>query len=157
MKGRIHRALGTAAAGLAACALLAGGVQAADRPDDQAGAIGVGGVSLNVPSDVVDRAIARHVAASAPSDVVERAVARRSATALRDRGTPESVRPDDRPGTRGVGLAAGATQATVAVESGDSFEWGDAAFGAAATFALIVLLGGLAAATFRHRGRALAR
>ena len=39
----------------------------------------------------------------------------------------------------------------------DSFEWGDAAFGAAATFALIVLLGGLAAATFRHRARALAR
>ena len=92
MKGRIHRALGTAAAGLAACALLAGGVQAADRPDDQAGAIGVGGVSLNVPSDVVDRAIARHLAASALSDVVERAIARRSAAALRDRGTGLDLR-----------------------------------------------------------------
>lgn len=159
MRGWIHRVLGTTGAALAGIALLAGSVLAADRPDDRAGAIGVGGVAVaSVPSDVVDRAVARHVAASEPTDVVERAVERRIAEiASFERGVAEPVRPEDRPGTRGAGPRADPTESTVATEPGDTFAWGDAAFGAAATFGLLVALGAVATLTLRHRGRVLAR
>ena len=158
MKGRIHRVLGTTGAVLAGVALLAGGVQAAERPNDRAGAIGVGGVTASVPSDVVDRAVARMVPASAPTDVFERAVKRGIAeTAVLGPDSTGPVRPDDRPGAHGAGLPAGATPSTVATEPGDPFAWGDAAFGAAATFGLLVALGAVATLTLRYRGRALAR
>jgi hypothetical protein len=159
MKGRIHRIVGTTGAALAGIALLAGGALAADRPNDRAGALGVGGIAFSsVPSDVVDRAVARHIAASEPTDVVERAVERRIAEmASLQRGVAGPVRPDDRPGARGAGPAAVPTPSTVATVPGDTFAWGDAAFGAAATFVLLVALGAGATLTFRHRGRVLAR
>jgi hypothetical protein len=159
MKGQIHWVLGTTGAALVCVALLAGGALAADRPDDRAGAIGVGGVAFSsMPSDVVERAVARHGSESEPTDVLGRAVARHTADlASLERGFAGPVRPDDRPGARGAGLAAGATPSTVATEPGDRFAWGDAAFGAAATFGLLVALGAIATLTLRHRGRALAR
>jgi hypothetical protein len=66
------------------------------------------------------------------------------------------VRPDDRPGMRGAGLAAAAMSPAAAAPSG-GFAWGDAAFGAAATLGLVVLLGALGMATMRHRGRVVVR
>jgi hypothetical protein len=142
MKGRIHRVLGTTGVVLAGLALLAGGVQAADRPDDRAGAIGVGGAAAPEPSGVFERAVERHVAETLYDPFA---------------GDVGPVRPDDRAGARGPGIVATATSANAAVEPVDAFAWGDAAFGAVAMSAVFLALAAFTAVAIRHRGRALAR
>ena len=74
-------------------------------------------------------------------DWFERAVLREATT----------VRPDDRGGLHGPGMVP-TDVPTLAPASGDGFQWGDAAFGAAGALGLI-LIGILAALTFRHRNR----
>jgi hypothetical protein len=142
MKGRIHRVLGAAGVVLAGVALLAGGVQASDRPDDRAGAIGVGGVAAPAPTGAFERAVERHVAEMLYDPFA---------------GDAGPVRPDDRGGVRGPGMVATSMSANAAVGPADEFAWGDAAFGAAVMFGLLVALGAFATLTVRNRGRTLAR
>ena len=108
------------------------------RPDDRAGIRDIGAQSTDM-SDVFTRAVARAGIGSQNadmSDVFTRAVARAH--------TAPTLRPDDRAGIRGAGsdLAATAPSATTTSES---FQWADAGVGAAATLALILVLGGLTA------------
>ena len=95
MTARAHRILATLGTAFAAAALLTGVAQAAERPDDRGGLIGVGGTQV-VPAtpDVFERAVLRSAAANPVPDVFERAVLRESRSA---------VRPDDRAGARGPG------------------------------------------------------
>ena len=111
---------------------------AVDSPDNRAGIRGIGAQSTEM-SDVFTRAVARAGIGSQNadmSDVFTRAVARAH--------TAPMLRPDDRAGIRGAGsdLAATAPSATTTSES---FQWADAGIGAAATLALILVLGGLTA------------
>ena len=142
MKGRIHRVLGTTGVVLAGLALFAGSVQAADRPDDRVGAIGVGGAGAPEPSGGFERAVGRHVAETLYDPFA------------RDVGP---VRPDDRAGARGPGTVAASMSENAAAGLADDFAWGDAAFGAVAMSAVFLALGAFTAVAIRHRGRALAR
>jgi hypothetical protein len=132
MKAKAHRIVGLVGAGLATAVVLAGSAQAADRPDDRGGLLGVGAAQAVTPaSDVIDRAVQRQaVAATAPvrvPDALDRAVFRESAAAV---------------------------QPPVTSTSDGEFAWGDAFFGAAVAL-FIVLLGGATALTIRHRGRVI--
>ena len=141
MKGRIHRVLGATGVVLAGVAL-AGGVQASDRPDDRAGAIGVGGVAAPAPTGVFERAVERHVAETLYDPFA---------------GDAGPVRPDDRGGARGPGMVATSISANAAVGPADEFAWGDAAFGAAVMSAVFLALGAFTAVTIRHRRGAIVR
>jgi hypothetical protein len=156
---RIGKALGIALVG---AALVAGGAQAADRPDDRAGLLGVGAIAATQASpDAFERAVSRHTAVPATvPDVFERAVGRQALAAvpdaferavLRESGAP--VRPDDRAGTRGPGIAVTTAPVSVSVDE-TGFQWGDALFGAAAALGA-VLLATAATLTIRHRGRVI--
>ena len=148
MKAAAHRILGMLGMALAGAALFAGGVQAADRPDDRGGLIGVGATQV-VPAtpDVFERAFLRSAAANPVPDVFERAVLRGS------RGV--ALRPDDRAGARGPGMVATALP-TVAASAGEGFRWNDAFLGAAAMLG-VVLFGAAATLTIRHRGGVVLR
>jgi hypothetical protein len=137
---RIQTVLGTAGAVFLGAALLTGSVQAADRPDDRGGMLGVGGVATATadPSGVFERAVARHVGATLPDPLAQKA---------------GSVRPDDRAGVRGPGTVATAD----VEEAGSGFAWSEAAFGATVAFVLCLALGGLAATMVRQRARAVVR
>ena len=77
-------------------AVLAGGAQAAVRPDDRGGMIGVGATQVvEAPPDAFERIVLRSTAANPVPDVFERAVLRESRSA--------PLRPDDRVGARGPG------------------------------------------------------
>src|SRR4051812_8311816 len=89
--------------GLTVAAIAAVSGQAANRPDDRSGPLGVGQATAAVGDDVVARYVNNHPAAVRPddrsgirgvgSDVVSRYVDNH----------PAAVRPDDRGGIRGVG------------------------------------------------------
>jgi hypothetical protein len=147
MKAKAHRMLGTLGLALAGAAVLAGGAQAAERPDDRGGLIGVGGAQVVAATpDVFERAVLRSAAANPVPDVFERAVLRESRSA---------VRPDDRAGARGRGNFATAVP-SVAAPAADGFRWDDAFLGAAAMLGF-VLLGAAATLTIRHRGSVVVR
>jgi hypothetical protein len=66
-------------------------------------------------------------------------------------GTTEgTVRPDDRPGTRGAGSAPAPVVITY---QGHGFDWGDAGVGAAGSIGLIVLAGAAVLVVIRSRRR----
>ena len=95
------------ALGLALGAVGTATAQAATRPDDRAGTLGVGGPAIHSsPARPDDRAGLRGV----ESDVVTRYLNNR----------PAAVRPDDRAGIRGVGPVAALTPA--AGGSGSSWD-----------------------------------
>jgi hypothetical protein len=163
MKAKAHRIGGVVCAAVAGAALVAGGAQAADRPDDRAGLLGVGAVAAAQASpDAFERAVRRHGGATtAIPDVFERAVSRQALVAapdaferavLRESGTA-SLHPDDRAGTRGPGVVATSAPVSVSVDE-TGFQWGDALFGAAAAIGA-VLLAAAATLTIRHRGRVI--
>jgi hypothetical protein len=162
MKARPQQMIATLTLALALSAVLIGSGQAADRPHNRAGIRGIGSQSTDM-SDVFTRAVARAQAVQvvrpddraglrgvgntpastpiAPTDVFERAVLRHNAST--------APRPDDRAGLRGAGteLADNAPIATAAA----GFQWADAGFGAAAAFALVLVLAGLAVALVSHQ------
>ena len=160
MKARHQQIIATLTVALALSAVLIGSAQAAERPDNQAGIRGMGSQNADV-SDAFTRAAARAHALQAVrpddragvrgasttpstialSDVFERAVLRHNASTAR--------RPDDRAGLRGAssGLADSAPLATAATAG---FQWADAGLGAAAAFALVLVLAGLAVARASH-------
>jgi hypothetical protein len=142
MTATAHRLLGTVGTAFAAGALLVGAAQAAERPDDRGGLIGVGSTQV-VPAtpDVFERAVLRSAAANPVPDVFERAVLRDSSSA---------VRPDDRAGARGPGIAATALP-SVAASPDDGFGW-DAAFLGAAAMLGVLVLGAAAILAIRSRG-----
>ena len=127
-------------------AVLVGGAQAAERPDDRAGMIGVGAAQVvEAPPDAFERAVLRHVS-TAPPDAFERAFARQATVA---------ARPDDRAGARGPGAVAPTlAPSTDVVEPG--FGWNDAFLGAAGILG-VLLLGAAATLAVRHRGRVVLR
>jgi hypothetical protein len=142
MNATAHRILRAFALALTGAALLTGGAQAAERPDDRGGLIGVGGAQVAPASpDAFERAVLRSAAANPVPDVFERAVLREGRSA---------VRPDDRAGARGPGNFATALPA-VAASADSGFRWDDAFLGAAAMLG-VVLLGAAATLTIRHRG-----
>jgi hypothetical protein len=143
MKATAHRILGALGLALTGAVLLAGGAQAAERPDDRSGMIGVGGAQvLPATPDVFERAVLRSGAANPVPDVFERAVLRESGSA---------VRPDDRSGARGPGTFTSPLASASASAADDGFRWDDAFLGAAAMLGA-VLLGAAATLTIRHRG-----
>lgn len=126
-------------------ALAAGAGQAAERPDDRAGLLGVGGAqAVTVAPDAFERAAGRLAATGALPDAFERAVAREAGVVLR---------PDDRAGARGPGLVP-VTLAVTPATSDAGGRWEDVLVGAAGMLAA-VLLAGAAALTIRHRGRVI--
>ena len=137
---KAHRMLVPLGMALASAVVLAAGVQAAARPDDRGGMLGVGATQVVVaPPDAFERAVLRATEA-VPPDAFERA-------ALRLSSSP--VRPDDRAGARGPG--AGATTFALGTTSGESgFAWSDAALGAASMLG-ILLLGTVVTLTVRRR------
>ena len=70
----------------------------------------------------------------------------------RTSSTGGAVRPDDRPGVRGVG--ARVTASGLPTPAGRGFGWGDAAVGAAGTLGVLLLGGGIALSTVRRHRRA---
>ena len=96
----------------------------AGHPNDRAGMLGVGGVAVEQGTGAVD---------------------------------DQAIRPNDRPGMLGVGGIEPVRDTgvrAVTTSSADGFQWGDAAFGAAAAFGF-VLLGAAGALAIRHRGRVI--
>ncbi len=139
---RILRSVGL---GIAA-AVLVGGAQAAERPDDRAGMIGVGAAQVvEAPPDAFERAVLRH-ASTAPPDAFERAVVRQATVA---------VRPDDRAVARGPGAVA-PTLSPSADPTEPNLGWSDAFLGAAGILG-VLLLGAAATLVIRHRGRVVLR
>ena len=139
---RILRSVGL---GIAA-AVLVGGAQAAERPDDRAGMIGVGAAQVvEAPPDAFERAVLRH-ASTAPPDAFERAVVRQATVA---------VRPDDRAVARGPGAVA-PTLSPSADPTEPNLGWSDAFLGAAGILG-VLLLGAAATLAIRHRGRVVLR
>lgn len=168
MKARPQKMIAALTLALAFSAVLVGGAQAADRPDNRAGIRGIGSQRTDV-SDVFTRAVARAHAVQAVrpddraglrgvgttpmstpvalTDVFERAALRHNAST--------APRPDDRAGLRGVGTAL-ADPSPVATTVSTGFQWADAGFGAAAALALVLILAGLAIARANHhRGQAI--
>jgi hypothetical protein len=142
MKATAHRILRALGLALTGAALLTGGAQAAERPDDRGGLIGVGGAQVApTPPDAFERAVLRSAAANPVPDVFERAV-------LREGRSP--IRPDDRAGARGPGIAATALP-SVAASPDDGFGW-DAAFLGAAAMLGVLVLGAAAILAIRSRG-----
>ena len=129
MNARTHRIVVPFGLAVPCAVALAGGAQAATRPDDRGGSIGVGATQAVV----------------AMPDVFERADLRESR---------DLVRPDDRAGTRGPGSAP--FSSTIATSVDGSRGWDDALFGAAAVLG-IVLLGAGAAITLFRRHRLILR
>jgi hypothetical protein len=126
LRQRILRALSLALVGAA----LTAGTAQAERPDDEAGMLGVGAVSASVaPSPV--------------PDAFERAVARSIGT---------STRPDDRGEARGPRMYFSVPPVPAGAISTDDFQWRDASAGAGAMLLLILFGAGLAA-LLRDRGR----
>jgi hypothetical protein len=143
---KVHRIMRAVGLGLAMAAVAAGGAQAAERPDDRGGMLGVGAAQAVATPDAFERAALR-ATESAPPDAFERAVLRHS--------TQVAERPDDRLGIRGPGAVAPTLSVSVKpVESG--FQWDDALFGAAGMFG-VVLLGTAVTLTIRHRGGVILR
>jgi hypothetical protein len=139
---RILRSVGL---GIAA-AVLVGGAQAAERPDDRAGMIGVGAAQVvEAPPDAFERAVLRH-ASTAPPDAFERAVVRQATVA---------VRPDDRAVARGPGAVA-PTLSPSADPAQPNLGWSDALLGAAGILGVLVL-GAAVTLTIRHRARVVLR
>jgi hypothetical protein len=103
----------------------------AERPDDRAGVIGVGGASVAT------------VSAARPDD----SGAQRGPGAFAST-EQTSVRPDDRAGVRGPGLAP-TVFLTQTPSSG--FDWGDAGIGALGAFGLALLLFGTMQVVTRQR------
>jgi hypothetical protein len=148
MKATAHRFLGALGFALTATALLAGAAQAAERPDDRGGMIGVGAAQVgSAAPDAFERAVLRNAAAKQVPDAFERAVQRESQTV--------AVRPDDRAGARGPGIVPTALP-TVTASSSEGFSWDDAFMGAAAMLG-VVLLGAAATLTLRRRGGVVLR
>jgi hypothetical protein len=144
MKAKAHRIVGLVGAGLATSVMLAGSVQAADRPDDRGGLLGVGGAqAVTATPDAVDRAVLRQAVETAVvPDAFERAAAR-GVTPV-----PDAL---DRAVLRETGASV---QQPITSAPDGGFEWGDAFFGAVVAL-FIVLLGGATALTIRHRGRVI--
>ena len=146
MNARTHRIVVLFGLAVACAVALAGGAQAATRPDDRGGSIGVGATQADVDlRAALARAELRNAASAPTPDVFERAVLRESRNL---------VRPDDRAGVRGPGSTP--VPSTIATPVEDSLGWGDALFGAAAVLGL-VLLGGVAAVTLFRRHRLILR
>ena len=158
MKMQIQRTVAALALSLATAVVLVGGAQA-DRRDNRAGMLGTGGATqATAVPDWFERAAARGDArvvrpddragmlgtggarqATAVPDWFERAAARADAGI---------VHPDESAGIRGIGPVASGVVPDVSASP--SFNWSDAAVGAG--FALmLVLMGGVAAVTVRHR------
>jgi hypothetical protein len=147
---KMLRSIGTIVLAFGAAALFAASAQA-DRPDDRAGMLGLGGASgaaVSVRPD--DRAGTRGIGAVEASqpEIVPDVVARLVAT--RVDGAPG--RPDDRAGARGPGIVFPKAPLGTVTVSADAFEWADATIGAAATLSVILLAGALAL-TVRQRRR----
>jgi hypothetical protein len=181
MKANTHRIGRALSVALAGAAIFGGSAQAADRPDDRAGLLGVGAVAaVQASPDAFERAVLRHTGVTTPvpdaferavlrhmgatrvvPDALERAVARQGLVAAPDaferavlrESAATPVRPDDRAGTRGPGIVATAAPVSVSADE-TGFQWGDALFGAAAAIGA-VLLAGAATLTIRHRGRVI--
>jgi hypothetical protein len=117
---KVWIALGT----LAACLALAGTAYGQSRPDDRAGARGIGPVSQVSVPDVFERAVARHA-------VIAAAVAR----------------PDDRAGVRGIGAPTSATSAS----SSSSVPWLTVGLVLVAAAGLLLLAARAATHAMRHR------
>ena len=129
-----QKKLGTLGTLLLCFAVLAGGAQAAERPDDRAGLLGVGGTQIIAAPDAFERAVIRAEATVPVPDVFERTVARELAISA-------VVRPDDRGGARGPGHLTPATVERTAASADDGFAWGDALLGVLATFGAVGLAG----------------
>ena len=141
MNARTHRIVVLFGLAVPCAVALAGGAQAATRPDDRGGSIGVGATQAVASPDVFERAVERNAASALTPDVFERAVLRES---------HDLVRPDDRAGMRGPGSAPISSPIATSVE--DSLSWDDALFGAAAVLGLVLLGAGAAVTLFwRHR------
>ena len=146
MNGRTHRIVVLFGLAVACAVALAGGAQAANRPDDRGGSIGVGATQADVDlRAALARAELRNAASAPMPDVFERAVLRESRNL---------VRPDDRAGVRGPGSTP--VSSTIATPVEDSRGWSDALFGAAAVLGL-VLLGCVGAITLFRRHRLILR
>ena len=144
MKARAHQIVAVLGTALAGAVLLAGAAQAAERPDDRGGMIGVGAAEVvPAPPDAFERAVLRSAAANPVPDVFERAVLRESRVA--------AVRPDDRAGARGPGSVPTALP-TVETTSDDGFRWDDAFLGAAVMSGIVLLGAAATTLTIRHRG-----
>src|SRR6478735_6813487 len=95
MNARTHRIVVLFGLAVACAVALAGGAQAATRPNDRGGSIGIGATQADVElRAALARAELRNAASAPTPDVVERAVLRESRNL---------VRPDDRAGVRGPG------------------------------------------------------
>jgi hypothetical protein len=142
---KAHRILLTFGLVLASVVVVGGGAQAAERPNDRGGTIGVGAAQLaEAPPDAFERAVLRNTS-TPPPDAFERAVLRQASA---------TVRPDDR-AVRGPG--AGTTVLSVgATPTGDDFGWADVLVGAAGMLG-VVLLGAATTLTIRHRRRVILR
>jgi hypothetical protein len=137
------------------------GAEAAGRPDDRAGMHGVGtnNQRLAMP-DVIERAAARAVSTQTirPNDRagtfgvgVSEAVTPRVTPDVFERATARAhqsraLRPDDRGGVLGIRVSESDTGVVAgsAISSASSgFGWGQAMFGAAAAFGLILVGGAI--------------
>jgi hypothetical protein len=125
LRQRILRALSLALVG---AALTAGAAQA-ERPDDQAGMLGVGAASASTQTAPGTIPYLSH-----GIGVGESQFSRQSSLGLTGGSLPTRV------------------VAPTGVVSTDDFQWGDASAGAGATLVLILLGAGLAV-SIRHRGR----
>jgi len=124
--------------------VITGGAQAAERPDDRGGMIGVGSTQgVAVAPDAFERAVLRSTAIVPGPDAFERAVGRALAGDV-------NVRPDDRASARGPGALTPTVVSTSTGSFDEPFAWGDAALGAVAGYGLLAL-GGLAMVTLRNR------
>ena len=138
------RQITTLAAALASVALITSGAQAAERPDDRGGMIGVGSTQgVAVAPDAFERAVGRSTVGVPVPDAFERAAARALAGDV-------NVRPDDRASARGPGALTPTAVSTSTGSLDESFASDEAALGAVAGFGLLVL-GTLALLTFRRR------
>lgn len=133
MKGRhTFSAVVVGLALLTTCTAIA---QAATRPDDRPGPLGVG-VQAVAPdtSDVVSRYVSRR---ADQSDAISRYLGRQQT----------GIKPDDRPGPLGVGPTE---PATPVASASSGFNWGDAGIGAGAALGFaFAAAGGLLLLTHR--------
>jgi hypothetical protein len=145
MKAQAQRFTGTIVLAFAAAMILAGGAQA-ERPDDRAGALGVGATA---GPDALERALDIGLGARATEpmpDAFERALNIELAAA--------AVRPDDRGTVRGPGIDPGPATTSSSLVSRVGFQWDDAAVGGAAVLG-VLMLGAAVLLTIRHRGRVI--
>lgn len=134
MRPNAHHTLVVLAIAFCAAAISVPGALGGVRPDDRAGAHGIGSGSASsataaaVP-DWFERAVIRHNAAQSPA-----------------------VRPDDRGGIRGIGLSAAPQQSLPGnAAGGNGFRWTDAAPWAGGALLLVLLLAGAAQAARQRR------